>query len=391
MAEADDGANAAVAEPLVRWPKLRASQRRVVRDLIIHGPQSRTELARKLALSRTSLSRFTQELDALGLIHDGETVRAATPGRPQELVQIRPDAAYFHGVEVTNGRIHGVTIDLTASVQGHHLEVLETNDPERVTERIVAVHEMLSSQGPHAIGLGIAVPGLVQQGQVARSDRLGWQDVPLQALLAPHLDVPVTVVNETVALTGAHQWFGAARGHQSLVLFAIGPEIEAGVAVFDELMDGTYGRAGRVSHTRLDGSGLPCARGHTDCIHSFVTKDAIAHNAGYAPEDYARVAELARYNVPTAVEAFDAAATALGMAIAEAVNLLDPETVLVTGEASDVMDISTDRLYSSLTDHLDSTPVEALDLRRPGFRYSQYAQGAAVAAILDLFREVDGR
>jgi len=110
-------------------------------------------------------------------------------------------------------------------------------------------------------------------------------------------------------------------------------------------------------------------------------------NAGLPIDDYARATAAARYNDPTAVRAFDLAADALGMAIADAANLLEPETILVTGEASDVIDVSADRLHDSLARHLDAITVEQLDLRRPGFRYSQYAQGAAIASILDRFRD----
>lgn len=370
-----------------------------MRELVVHGPQSRVVLARKLGLSRTSLSRLTKELEVLGLLDDGEMVRSPTPGRPQERVQIRSDAAFFYGIELAQGRIHGVVIDLTATVLFDHTEPLEGSEPAEVVDRIVAVGARLAADAPDAVGLGVGVPGTVfpagADGFVVRSRRLGWENVPLAEMLRPRVEVPVSVVNETVALTGAHQWFGAARGNESLVLFAIGSEVESGIAVFDELMEGTHGRAGRVGHARLlpDGaatspvSEVRCVRGHDNCVHAFLTQDAIALNAGFRVEEYSRAVAAARYNDHRAVRAFDLAAEALGIAIADAANLLEPQTILVTGEAADVMDISTDRLHSSLLSHLDSLSVEELDLRRPGFRYSQYAQGAAIAAILDRFRD----
>ncbi|CAN5297885.1 ROK family transcriptional regulator [soil metagenome] len=367
------------------WPGLPETERRVLLELLLRGAQSRVRIAERLGLSRASLTRAARELLDGGFVTEGELEVSGHRGRPAESLRLRPEAAYFVGVKLTGDMCYVVLIDLAA----HVLVARERRLPSRDVDDVVAVvAELVANIAPAGswpAGLGVAVAGdVVVRDGVSRlevSPFLGWNDVPLAGLLAKATGLRVSVANDVQALTGAHHWFDGLAQHRSLVVYGLGAGIGSGIVIQDELVTGTHGRSGRVGHTRIGGEGVPCAHGHLDCVHSFVTMPAIEGNAGVAPGEYELAVQRARAGGRRELEAFEPAARALGEIIAEAVNTLEPEIVSVLGEGRDLFDLAPAALRESLADHLERGDPDAVRIEVPPFDFGQYARGAAVTAL----------
>lgn len=367
------------------WPQLHDAQRRVLREVIIHGSQPRVELARTVGLSRTSLTRLAREMVDFGFLLEGETQRTPGRGRPRELLHLRPEAAHFLGIKLTGDHLYAVVTDLAAAVVDEHTEALTSTAVEDVADRIAAVAAQMLEGRVLAAAIGVCLAGTVRDRNgdqfVEGSRFLGWDSVPLRRMLEQRTALPVTVTNDVVALTGAHHWFGAGVGASSIVLFGVGAGIGSGIVALDEVVRGAHGRAGRVGHARLDVNGMPCALGHTSCVHGFVTIPAIEHNSGLP---YEEALDAAAVGERLAVRAFSLAARALGIVIAEAVNAVDPEKVLVTGEGADMVDLAGDAMRAGMAEYLEHVDVDSVVVERPEFRFAHYARGAAIAAMRDL-------
>ena len=363
-------------------------QRRVLRDLIVHGGRSRVELARRMAMSRASLSRITRELIDLGFVAEGAIQYSATRGRPSELVHIRPEAASFAGFKLTGTDLYSVVTDLSATVIAAHDEPLRSTEPAAVAEQIARLADRMLAGVPLAGAVGVCLAGDVHERDgvqlVERSSFLGWSSTPLRDLVESHIGLPVTVSNDVVSLTAGHHWFGAGVGAETLVVYGLGAGIGAGLVVQDEVHVGAHGRSGHVGHSRMDGHGRPCELGHVDCIHSFVTMGSICFNAGAHDDDYDAVLARARAGEPIALRAFELAAEALGIVIADAVNTIDPEKVLITGEGVDMVGLAPERLRQGLAAELEQVDLDSVLIELPAFSFSDYARGAAVSAMREL-------
>jgi predicted NBD/HSP70 family sugar kinase len=371
----------------VHWPVLHEGLRRVLRELIIHGGQSRVDIARKLDVSRANLSRLSGELIDFGLISEGAPLYSSTRGRPAEILHLRPGAAHFVGIKLTGDHLYAVLTDLSARVLDERTIALKSREPEHVAELIARVSDELFAGKtlPAAVGVCLAGNVLERDGEqrVEQSHFLGWTSAPLARLVGERIAYPISVANDVLALTAAHHWFGAGVGHASLVVYGLGAGIGSGVVVFDEVVSGSHGRAGHVGHSRLSATGRKCELGHDNCVHSFVTMGSISHNAGHG-ENYAAALQAARAGEPNAVRAFQLAARALGTVIADAINTVDPEKVLVAGEGVDMMELSPDELSAGLADHLEQVDPASVVIERPPFTFSDYARGAAITAMRDL-------
>lgn len=371
-----------------RWPGLPDAERRVLRELLLYGSQSRVRLAERVGLSRTSLTRIARELVDRGLIEEGEVRLLPTRGRPAEMLHLRPEAAHFVGLKLTGDHVYVVLTDLAAQIVAESSAPLVSREVRDVVELLGGLVAAITAGLDSVAAVGVAVAGDVSMREgraiLERSGFLGWDSVPLPELVAEATGLPTTVVNDVHALTGAHHWFGGLGPHRSLVVYGVGAGIGRGVVLRDELLVGEYGRAGRIGHLRVEGSGRPCAHGHRDCVHSFVTMPSIEWNAGVPAGAYDAALAAAHAGDPRAIEAFRRAAFALGATIADSINAFDPEIVSIMGEGVDMLALAPEEVARALEEFIELGDPGAVRLETPPFHFDLYARGGAVAAMREL-------
>jgi len=364
------------------WPELHDAQRNVLREVLIHGTTSRAELARRTGMSRTSLTRLTRDLVERGLLAEGETNAPNGRGRPSEMLHLEPTAAHFVGIKLTGEALYAVVTDLHASVVRVEERQLVSRYVPDVVSQIAEIVAQCIAEHPRIASVGVCLAGDVEQVRgrsvVVGSHFLGWDNVPLGSLLEAEIGLPIATSNDVQALTEAHHWFGAGVGCSSFVLIGLGAGIGAGIVVNDQLIRGSRGHPGKVGHVRVRDAGPSCDRGHTGCASAYVTIPAILHNA--ADTDFERVIERAEAGDNAAVAAIDDAGFALGAVIAQLINFVDPEKVVITGEGLGVARAGSAGLESALAERLDPA-AERSDVEVRDFAFADYAWAAAVGAI----------
>ncbi|HEY0237038.1 MAG TPA: ROK family protein [Friedmanniella sp.] len=369
------------------WPTLNQAERGALREVLIHGPIPRTEIAHRLGLSRASLTRVTRTLMTHGLVGEvGLEMRART-GRPSELLRARPDTYRLIGIKLTAEVLYAVVTDLTARVVDTVEQPIASRDFPDVVDQIDALVTRLRGAHPAVCAVGVCLAGdLVGSGTaqvVTSSPYLGWTDVQVTEVLTGRLGLPVTTSNDVRALTAAEHWFGAGAGCRSLALVTVGTGIGLGFVVDDKLVSGVTGRAGRLDHLRIDPSGPICGLGHRGCASVYLTSGAIAGSLGVAGVTYSDVVALAEQGRPDAVLAFREAGRALGVLIATVANALDPEKIVLTGDGLAVMRLAGDAVRESIAELRD--PPEAITpLDVQPFDFTEWARAGAVAAIRSL-------
>ncbi len=369
-------------EPAWAWPDLHDAQRTVLLEVLINGSASRAELARRTGLSRTSLTRLARDLVALGLLTEGEMNAPNGRGRPSEIMNLEPSAAQFAGVKLTGEALYAVVTDLQANVIETEERSLVSRYVPDVVAQIAEIVRGFNAAHPRLASVGVCLAGDVEQVRrrsvVVGSHFLGWDDVPLGSLVEAETGLPIAISNDVQALTAAHHWFGAGMGRSSLVLIGLGAGIGAGIVVNGELVRGSHGHPGKVGHIPVRDSGPTCDRGHVGCASAYVTIPAILHNA--AETSLERVLERAAAGDVAAQNALDDAGYALGVVIAQLLNVIDPEKVIVTGEGLAVARVGMSAMDVALAERLDPASVRS-EIEVRDFSFADYAWAAAVSAI----------
>lgn len=382
-----DSSGADAVEDQWSWPTLREAERKILLDILLHGSRSRAEAGRRAALPRASLSRTIHELLARGFLLE-TPAETAGPGRPSGTLRINPSGATFLGMKLTGDALYTVLSDLRGEVLHTEGEPLITREIPDVVALIARTGHRLMQQHPRMAAMGICLAGVVRQdpGQgavVIDSAFLGWDEVPLQALLESSVGLPVTVSNDVHALTVGNHWFGPGLGADPLAVIALGVGMGLGITAGGQPMIGAHGRLGKISHLPVGRSSeqpsvRTCAAGHRDCISAYATVPSILRNANR--DSMIEVIDAAGRRDPHAVDALHGAAEALGAMVAAVTNLIDPELIVITGESLEFVRAHREEVEAAARLRLD--PESALpQLSMPAFAFTDYAWGASVTSL----------
>ncbi|ROS48107.1 ROK family transcriptional regulator [Frigoribacterium sp. PhB24] len=412
------------------WSPLAGSAQAVVLDILVHGARPRTELAARLGLSGPSLTRITRPLLESGLLVERPALASSSgSGRPSIPLDLDPDAHHFVGVKLTRDRLFVVVTDQRGGVLSEHDEPLPDPSPAAVVVQLAVVVADARSRDDRVRAVGVTVGGqVVDRAHVRHAPFLGWDDVPLAALLTAATGLPVWVENDVRALTQAEHWFGEGRGSRSFALVTIGAGVGLGLVAAGEVLGGAHSSAGSVGHQRivvpapapaLGPAPAPapapalgpapgpapapapgpapalgpavaaptpaptCDLGHHDCAGAFLTVAAVEAAAARAlgrPADYDELLDLAVDGHQEARGVVDTAADVLGQLIAGVLNVLDPEVVLLSGEGVRLATVAGAAVEAAIArgTHRAVPPPRLLVQE---FHFDEWARGAAAVAI----------
>ncbi|MET8451755.1 ROK family transcriptional regulator [Streptomyces sp. NPDC005209] len=316
----------------------RRNLARVMHTVSAEGPLSRAAVASHIGLTRAAVSTLVDELIRSGLLEELGPERPGRVGRPGSALAVSGHGPAGLGAEVGVDHLAVCAVDLRGEIRARAVRhgANRGRAPEPVVEELISLVRRVVAEaereGLWPAGLAVAVPGLVARDgrTVVHAPNLDWHDTDLGALLSTGL--PLTVDNEANFGALAELWLGDGTPRDFLHVSAeIG--IGAAVVVDGHLLRGTRGFAGELGHVPVHPDGPECPCGGRGCLEQYAGEEAVLRAAGLAPgEDL--VGLLAR----RAVEGDEAvrralrdAGAALGIALTGAVNLLDPESVVLGG------------------------------------------------------------
>lgn len=198
--------------------------------------------------------------------------------------------------------------------------------------------------------IGVGSPGIIdsEAGAVLSNCNLGWENVPLAAMLKEGTGIPAYVLNDAnAAALGESRW-GAGGGFSSLVLVTLGTGIGSGIVLNGKTVEGFHGAGAELGHTVIRKGGRPCACGRRGCFETYASATALVRETERAMRgDKAslmwRIAgNLKGVNGETAFKAaklgdksaqsvIDGYTDDLSEGLADVANLLRPEAILLGG------------------------------------------------------------
>jgi predicted NBD/HSP70 family sugar kinase len=318
----------------------------VLRALADRGPRSRATLSAETGLNKSTISSLVAELADLGLVRESGHERPGAVGRPAQNVEVDPRSPFVLGLEVNVDYLAVWAADLGGRVLQRSFV---TSDNRERPELVISRLELLARQaleedfaeGRRAAAVTLALPGIVDDlGGLVIAPNLHWEDVPVAQMLSESLG-PVTVENEANLGALAELTEGAGVGLRDFVYISGEIGIGAGIVIDGDLFRGARGFGGEIGHLTIDSYGPPCPCGSRGCLERLAGQDAILRLAGWdsrisgpgsRPEwPGAMLAESAREGRAKTLEALSQVGHTLGIATAAAVNLLNPEAVLLGG------------------------------------------------------------
>jgi predicted NBD/HSP70 family sugar kinase len=201
----------------------------------------------------------------------------------------------------------------------------------------VAEHE----GDPPLLGFGLGVPGVFDTTtRRLDSPLLGWRDVALADVLQRTLGVPVFVENDVNTLAVAERLYGRGRDVDHFLTVTIGRGVGLGIIAGGDIYRGFRGGAGEFGHTTVVEEGPRCTCGKRGCLEALVSDPALVAQARAEGiltrrQTVDRLRRRASEGDAGALGIYARAGATLGRSVANAVNIMSPELVLVSGEGTE--------------------------------------------------------
>jgi len=211
---------------------------------------------------------------------------------------------------------------------------------------IAAMRRLVAAFPPEAgrpVAVGISFGGPVDlacQRTLLSHHGPGWEDFPLVERIADLWACPVAMDNDANAAALGEVRYGAGRGRRNVLYVTVSTGIGGGVVVDGKVYRGSHGLSGEIGHTIVRPDGPLCPCGKRGCLEAVASGPSIARayaeQAGRTDSDVTAedVFRRAANGDVTARDVLDRAIHALGLGLANAINLLDPELVLIGGGVS---------------------------------------------------------
>ncbi len=305
------------------------------------GPIARAGIAKELGLSPATVTAVTRELIDQGLIRVAE--RAPSGGRPALLLELIGGAATAFGVKLAPDHVVAVRVNLEAEV----LDRFEARFDPAGPKALKALAGMLCGwieglgDGPPLLGVGLGVSGVFDaRTGTLDSPILGWHDVPLARELERVLGLPVVVDNDVNTLAIAERLYGRGRDIDNFFTVTIGRGVGLGIVANGDIYRGFRGGAGEFGHVCVEEDGQLCTCGKRGCLETVVADPALVAAARSRKvigprQGIAKLRDLAASGDLQARQIYEQAGETLGRAVADLVNVLSPERVLVSGEGTE--------------------------------------------------------
>ncbi|MCR9123761.1 MAG: ROK family transcriptional regulator [Phyllobacteriaceae bacterium] len=366
------------------------------------GSIARVDVARKVGISPGSVTAITSELIDTGLIRETGSPQRDTEsgrGRPPVALSVRPEARFVAGIKLSSPSHSAVIVDFAGNRIGeasapraharHSTDDILTETADMLDAALRAAG--LGRDDLAAVGLG--VPGFVDadHGRIQWSPIMADTDVPLAALVAERIGVPVSVDNDANLLTMAELWFGAGRALPDFAVVTIEHGVGMGLVINHEIYRGAGGMGMELGHTKVHLDGALCRCGQRGCLEAYVADYALVREASTALNwtSAEREPQIILESLFSHAKAGNAAARSifhragrfLALGLANVVTLFDPGLIILSGARMRYDYLYARDVLAEMTNLSPATHAKGPQVEIHAWGDMIWAQGAAALAL----------
>ncbi len=383
----------------------------VLRFIYHEAPLSRSQLAGKTGLNKSTISSLVEDLLERRLVHE-MGVNSAGKGRPATLLEIHPQAGVVVAVELGVDFVSTALVDFSGRILWRKLD---SADPAASQEKTLGQTMSLVDETiglarldhQRILGLSFSIPGTVdlEQGVLIFAPNLRWRNVQIRRMFSAYTGLKVFIENDANAAAVAEHLFGAARNlHDFLFVFA-GVGLGCGLFLNDELYRGKGGYAGEIGHTPIitEPFQKPCSCGHLGCWETYANQFSIIQRvegrlerapegslipglmaAQETPLSMSIIKQAAEAGDPHARESLAEAGNAMGTGLAVLVNMFNPEKIVLGGPVSIAGEYLMPSIRDSVSKHAMQEILSQTEIDLSAFGPDASLVGAAAVVVDDV-------
>jgi predicted NBD/HSP70 family sugar kinase len=335
----------------------------VLQAIRVQSALTRRALAQATGLTFQTVENISRRLIDAGIVQDGQPENQE--GRSRHL-SLRPSGAHAIGISFAPFSCDVALCDFDGrAVATTQLRIDEGADPADVLRRLSrTVPDLVDDANvpvSTVLGAGIITPTFIDEHD---QPCVRW---PSQAEIAQQLRMPILTSSSVLAAVCGEQWTGHLTARDAVYVH-LGAAIAGAIVSNGQLITGATGGSGDIAHLCAERDGPLCGCGRRGCLCTLISETRLRDSAGQAigapePPSLAAVATLAGTD-PAVAAVVRHAAERLIHALIPAVQVLDPEVIVLGGPTADALG---ELLRARISELLATArgPVPAVELARP--------------------------
>ncbi|MFC5653801.1 ROK family protein [Paenibacillus solisilvae] len=330
----------------------KGSKTSILQTLRMKGSMSRIELTRITGLSRATISTSIAELMEYNLVYETDN-RQTTGGRPATSLELVPYSNIIIGVDFDHNLWTIGAFDLLGNVIKTITIPVNASSPE-MTFKVLSgeIKDFIKTLDRDPIPLlGIGVPGLVSESHsiITSAAQLNWYHIDVEKIMREEIGWPTVVLNRYRARGLTECRYGSGQSFSNLAYIGVGTGVAAGLYIDRQLLSGSLGGAGEIGHFTIEPEGPLCPCGNQGCLQALCSGPVIEQEfrrllrSGEKSVIYSDpsldmqllktydICAVADQGDALAIKVVNQAAAYLGIAMANLVNLFNPEAIILGG------------------------------------------------------------
>ncbi|HEY9647498.1 MAG TPA: ROK family protein [Chroococcidiopsis sp.] len=252
------------------------------------------------------------------------------------------------GLDLGGTKIEGIVLDASGRILFRdRLATQRDLGYEHILGRVKSLYDQMVAQiegADHSLGIG--TPGAIspKTGLLKNSNTLCLNHKPLHQDLERCLQHPIAIHNDANCFAIAEALQGAGRGHELVFGVIMGTGCGGGIVYRGEVLAGRRAIAGEWGHSSIDPNGPQCWCGQRGCVETLISGGGLEQRYADRGGDRPPLTEIVqryRQGEPNAVAVMQAFFRHFGRSLANVINILDPDLVVLGGGVSNI-----DELYS---------------------------------------------
>jgi len=379
-------------------------------------------IKKKKYLNKTQLINFTklrsgtvldliEELKKEGFLKI-KNEKSGKVGRPGELLEINPKNKLALGVTITKNFIFLVVIDLSGKIifKNKIENILKEGKEKTISKVILSLQKTFSLYPKEKfLGIGLSLPGLIdtKRGIALFSTYADWwKDIPFKRILKKEFSLPVEIENDTRCSSIFEQLEGEAKNKRNFIYIEINEGVGSSIILDKKIYRGTKERAGEFGHMTIEPNGPLCKCGNYGCLESLISLENIPTKVKNLAELGVRtkIMELTGGNVNRitpkilvkaaqegdkgALNIIEDIGINLGIGISNLINLLNPQTIILSGEFTSAKDLLLQPIVNTVKKRAMEDLWKKTEIKfSRRYHYYSSAKGATLIILQKFFQE----
>ncbi|MDO5111524.1 MAG: ROK family transcriptional regulator [Clostridia bacterium] len=318
-----------------------SNYRRLIEELRIESI-SRSELARRMGLTRAAISLQVDALLNQGLLVEGSSIALKSSGRSSIALKLNGSACYCVGVAIRRDYFAAGLFDFCGNeLACEHVDLVAPYDTrETAYAKLFSMIDNAIAQVKPAgtfIGIGVGAPGPinVEAGTIDDPPNLiAFEHSPVVSLLSERYHCPVTLKNDACTHALSELFYGVKDRYDSFLVLEVTGGLGGGLVLNRHLNESQLGNGSELGHTTIDINGKRCKCGNIGCAELYATLASITAYAMTIDSRFTNwrtIVDFANDGMPEARQVVEREAFYLTTLIVNTINMLDVEAIIVNG------------------------------------------------------------